>query len=221
MLEITPMYYLTVSLGQESKHFSAGSCGSESLVRLPSRFPLRNFSGGPVVKNSPANAGDTGAIPGLGTTTPHSMGQLSLFTTTTEPVPCSLCPTAREATAISLRTTTESSSLSLQLENACTQQQKPSTDKNKKKKIFNFFKVSARDAVIQRLDCGRICFQGHLHGCWQDQLLQGFWMEVFSSSLVVVQKPPSLPSQVALCIRTSPEEEPEAEYQDSRSCSLL
>ena len=131
MLEITPMYYLTVSLGQESKHFSAGSCGSESLVRLPSRFPLRDFSGGPVVKNSPANAGDTGAIPGLGTTIPHSMEQLSLFTTTTEPVPYSLCPTAREATAIrSLRTTTESSSLLLQLENACTQQQKPSTDKN-------------------------------------------------------------------------------------------
>ena len=50
--------------------------------------------------------------------------------------------------------------------------------------------MSARDAVIQRLDCGRNCIQAHLHGCWHDQLLQGFWMEVFSSSPVVGQKPP-------------------------------
>ena len=87
MLETTSTYYLTVSLGQESKHFLAGSSGSESLVRLPSRFLLRDFSGGPMVKNLPANAGDAGSIPGLGTKIPHSMGQLSLFTTPTEPVP--------------------------------------------------------------------------------------------------------------------------------------
>ena len=56
-------------------------------MRLPSKFLLRDFSGGPMVKNLPANAGDAGSIPGLGTKIPHSMGQLSLFTIPTEPVP--------------------------------------------------------------------------------------------------------------------------------------
>ena len=40
------------------------------------------FLGGPVVKNPPSNAGDTGSIPGLGTKTPHAMGQLSPSATT-------------------------------------------------------------------------------------------------------------------------------------------
>ena len=31
---------------------------------------LKNFSGNPVVKNPPANAGDTGLIPGPGTKIP-------------------------------------------------------------------------------------------------------------------------------------------------------
>ena len=35
-----------------------------------------NFPGGPVVKNPPSNAGDTGLIPGQGTKIPHSTGQL-------------------------------------------------------------------------------------------------------------------------------------------------
>ena len=30
------------------------------------RFAMRDFPGGSVVKNPPANAGDTGSIPGLG-----------------------------------------------------------------------------------------------------------------------------------------------------------
>ena len=34
--------------------------------------------GGPVVKNSPSNAGDGGSVPGQGTKTPHALGQLSL-----------------------------------------------------------------------------------------------------------------------------------------------
>ena len=38
-----------------------------------------------MVKNLPANAGDTGSIPGQGTKIPHAIGQLSLHTTTTEP----------------------------------------------------------------------------------------------------------------------------------------
>ena len=38
----------------------------------------RDFPGGPVVKNPPSNAGDTGSISGQGTKIPHAVGQLSL-----------------------------------------------------------------------------------------------------------------------------------------------
>ena len=37
----------------------------------------RDFSGGPVVKNLPPNAGDTGSASGWGTGIPHATGQLS------------------------------------------------------------------------------------------------------------------------------------------------
>ena len=42
----------------------------------------RDFPGGPVVKNPPSNAGDTGSIPGRGAKIPHATGQLSLHTAT-------------------------------------------------------------------------------------------------------------------------------------------
>ena len=42
-----------------------------------------DFPGGTEVKNLPANAGDMGLIPGL---IPHAAEQLSLCSTTTEPV---------------------------------------------------------------------------------------------------------------------------------------
>ena len=45
---------------------------------------LGDFPGGPVVKNPPSNAGDTGSIPGRGTKIPHAMGQLSPPASTTE-----------------------------------------------------------------------------------------------------------------------------------------
>ena len=41
-----------------------------------------HFPGGPVVKNPPSNAGDTGSIPGWGTKIPHDTGQLSPHATT-------------------------------------------------------------------------------------------------------------------------------------------
>ena len=41
---------------------------------------------GPVNKNSPSNAGESGLIPGWGTKIPHALGQLSLNTVTKEPV---------------------------------------------------------------------------------------------------------------------------------------
>ena len=45
----------------------------------------RDLPDGPVVKNSPSNAGDTGSIPGRGTKIPYAAGQLSLSAATTEP----------------------------------------------------------------------------------------------------------------------------------------
>ena len=36
----------------------------------------RDFPGGPVLKNPPCNAGDTGSIPGQGTKIPHVVEQL-------------------------------------------------------------------------------------------------------------------------------------------------
>ena len=44
-----------------------------------------DFPGGAVVKNPPANAGDTGSSPGPGSIS-HAAEQLSLCATTTEPV---------------------------------------------------------------------------------------------------------------------------------------
>ena len=48
------------------------------------RLTLRDFPGGPVVKNPPYNAGNAGSIPGQGTKILHATGQLSLRATTTE-----------------------------------------------------------------------------------------------------------------------------------------
>ena len=45
---------------------------------------MRDFPGGPVVKNLSCNAGDMGWIPGWGTRTPHTMEQLNLHTINTE-----------------------------------------------------------------------------------------------------------------------------------------
>ena len=44
----------------------------------------RDFPGCPGVRNLPANAGDAGLTPGLGTNIPHAMEQLSPCTTATE-----------------------------------------------------------------------------------------------------------------------------------------
>ena len=49
-------------------------------------FPYSHFPGGPAVKNPPANAGDTGPIPGLVGKIPRALRQLGLYTTTTEPM---------------------------------------------------------------------------------------------------------------------------------------
>ena len=46
---------------------------------------LGDFLGGPLVKNLPSSAGAMGLIPGRGTKLPHTMEQLNLHATTTEP----------------------------------------------------------------------------------------------------------------------------------------
>ena len=60
------------------------SSWDQQSVSLPATRDL-NFPGGPVVKNTPCNAGDMGSIPGRGTRIPHAMGQLNACTATTEP----------------------------------------------------------------------------------------------------------------------------------------
>ena len=53
---------------------------------MTSKNSVRDFPGGPVVKNLPSNARDAGSIPGWGTKIPHTVRQLSLrAATTTEP----------------------------------------------------------------------------------------------------------------------------------------
>ena len=60
---------------EELEWFKAGILESDCPG---SNLSLRDFPGGPVVKNLPSNAGDVGSIPGQGTGIPHALGQLSL-----------------------------------------------------------------------------------------------------------------------------------------------
>ena len=54
-------------------------CSACCNATAPVKFSeLRDFPGGPVVKNLPSNPGDMGWIPGRGTKIPHASGQLSL-----------------------------------------------------------------------------------------------------------------------------------------------
>ena len=54
------------------------------IWKILKEMGIPDFTGGPVVKNLPCNAGDTDLIPGPGRV-PHAMEQLALFVTTTEP----------------------------------------------------------------------------------------------------------------------------------------
>ena len=114
---------------------------------------FRDFPGGRVVKNPPANAGDTGSSPGPGrshmpwSNEAHAPQLLSLCSRAREPqllspsattteicAPKSPCSATREATAMrSPRTTTKSSPCSPQLEKAHAQQQRPNAAKRERK----------------------------------------------------------------------------------------
>ena len=53
-----------------------------SVFQIKIIIIIRDFPGGPVVKNPLYNAGDMGSIPGQGTMISHTSEQLSLCTTT-------------------------------------------------------------------------------------------------------------------------------------------
>ena len=61
------------------------------LLSLKKRIELQDFSSGPEIKNPPCHAGDKGSIPGWGDKIPYAAEQLSLCTTTPEPVHSGAC----------------------------------------------------------------------------------------------------------------------------------
>ena len=84
------------------------------------------FPGGSVVKNPPANAGDTGLSPGLG------RSHMPRSHWAREPQLLSLHSATREATIVrDPRTAMKSGLRSPQLEKALTQKRRPNTAKNK------------------------------------------------------------------------------------------
>ena len=58
----------------------------DSNENLKNQTSNRDFHGGPVVKNPPSNAGNTGSVAGRGTNIPPAVGGPRPYTTTTEPV---------------------------------------------------------------------------------------------------------------------------------------
>jgi len=79
------------------------------IWKILKEMGIPDFTGGPVVKNLPCNAGDTDFIPGPGRV-PHAMEQLALFVTTTEPEHLDPYSITKEATAMrSLLTATKNS----------------------------------------------------------------------------------------------------------------
>ena len=90
---------------------------------------VQGLHGDPVVKNLPANAGDSGLIPGLGTKILHVTGQVNLRSPTTEAhVLQGPCFPTREATAVGSPPTAT----------------KTSTTKNKNKSIKIHFRCIAK-----------------------------------------------------------------------------
>ena len=92
---------------------------------------IQGFPGGAVVRNPPANAGDTGSCPGLGRSHMLQSGEAH------EPQLLSLrvwsvcSATGEAATVRGPRTTMKSGPRSPQLEKALAQKQTPSTAQNK------------------------------------------------------------------------------------------
>ena len=62
-----------------------------SAFKLDVLMYCRDFPGGPVLKNSPCNAGELGLVPGWGTKISHAVEQPSPCDATTEPVHSGAC----------------------------------------------------------------------------------------------------------------------------------
>ena len=61
-------------------------------VKNQNHIIVSDFPGGAVEKNLPANAGDTGSIPGQESKVPQATRHLGPLTTATEPVLCNEKP---------------------------------------------------------------------------------------------------------------------------------
>ena len=71
-----------------------GAATLENSSAVPQNVKHRDFSGGAVVKNPPANAGDMGLSPGPGRS--HMVEHLSPCATTTEARPPGACAPQQE-----------------------------------------------------------------------------------------------------------------------------
>ena len=112
-------------------------------ITYKSKKEIEDFPGGTVVKNPPANAGDTGSSPGPGRSHrpqincapqlyPCNHNYWVCVPQLLKPMCLEPCSAAREVTTVRrLRISTKSSPCLPQLEKARTQQQRPSADKNK------------------------------------------------------------------------------------------
>ena len=95
------------------------------------KFQSRGFPGGAVVKNPPANAGDTGSRPGLGRSHMPQSNWAREPQLLSLPV-WSLCSATREAAIVrGPRTVMKSGPRSPQLEKALAQKRRPNTAINK------------------------------------------------------------------------------------------
>ena len=74
----------STSLKLNHNHYPALFWMPESQSYILAEQGTLGFPGGPVVKNLPCNAGDT--VRSLARKIPHAVGQLSLCSTTIEPV---------------------------------------------------------------------------------------------------------------------------------------
>ena len=124
-------YGLEMTIFQNFKYFQTSFRLKSRCfqIKIVYKAPLRDFPGGPVVKNLPANAEDTGLIPVLGGSHMPWGNQIRALQLL-KPALYSPWATTREAAIVrSLGTATKSSPCLLQLEKACAQQWRPSTAK--------------------------------------------------------------------------------------------
>ena len=103
-----------------------GSSGHPSTFSV-NHLAFGDLPGGPVVKNLPHKAGDSGLLSGRGAKTPHAVGHLSLPAATTEAGELwSPCPQLERVRAQHRRPTIQS--LCPHLESKCTAQKTHNTE---------------------------------------------------------------------------------------------